>query len=101
MAKLRSRGYSILDVVTPEGEELDMFVGRRQGNLRFLGYRSAGSPYHSEQECTALDLGLVKLPEGKNSLSDLVEGDIIHVEMADGNPNQLDCVTYKSMDEDH
>ncbi len=89
-------GYSVLGVTNPRGEpgeEIEMFVGKIDGEYHLLGHRPKKFKYlFSENECSSQDLGKVILPEGKKSIRDLVEGDVIHVESG-----ELDGVIYKCM----
>jgi len=75
-------GYDVLDVTRGEGNRhQDFFVGMIDGELHLLGWRPPEArAYFTENECSSLDLGRVKLPDGKKSLKELVEGDIILVE---------------------
>lgn len=83
-------GYSILraDIesknLEKRAEDYDdqIFIGRFKddGHYHLLGHRPRECFYlFSENECASLDLGIVKLPEGKGTLKDLVEGDELKI----------------------
>ncbi len=79
-------------------EQLHMFVGPIKGELHLLGYRTNDLAYmFSERECISLDLGAVRLPEGRKSIEDLTDGDIISVQREDGKPGALNGAIYKSL----
>ncbi len=86
--------YSVLEVKTKRGKEYEIFVGEIDGELHLLGYRPSDIAYlFSENECSSLDLGIVRLPENKKSLSDLVKGDILSVEK-EGKVGELNGIIY-------
>lgn len=93
--KLQS--YSVLRVTTDDEkpEELDIFIGKIDNVYHLLGYRPR-SAFHSfsEKECTTRDLGKVIFPDSKKSWKELKPGDIIHVKKEDGNPGEVDKLTY-------
>jgi len=74
-------GYDVLNVTMEDGDEhLEYFIGKIRGELHLLGWRPANmGAYFTENECSSLDLGKVLLPEGKKSLKELVEGDVVHI----------------------
>ena len=91
-------GYKILNVITKgdEPEEIEIFVGRRNGALHLLGHRPVAVKYmFTERECAALDLGIVVLPEDRKSIDDLVKGDVLRVVKEDGSPGPLNGVIYQ------
>jgi hypothetical protein len=83
MVHPKVKGYHVVNVKTkPELDAADeqAFIGRIEGKYHLLGYRPLEFKYlFSENECASLDLGIVELPDGKRSLSDLVKGDAIRI----------------------
>lgn len=98
MTTLNVTGYSVLDVISPGGElkHYDMFIGKINNKLHLLGYRPTDCrAYFSENECSSLDFGIIELPDGRESLRDLVKGDIISVKKEDGKPGESNGFIYQ------
>lgn len=97
MVHPKVNNYHVLEVVMSEGQEekSEIFVGRIDGVYHLLGDRPVALKYmFSENECASLDLGIVKLPKGKQSLSELVKGDIISVENQNEQPGPFNGAVY-------
>ena len=83
MVHPKVNNYHVLEVLlrdekTKSEGHYDVFIGRIDGVYHLLGYRPKEVAYmFSENECASLDLGIVELPKGKTSISDLVKGDEI------------------------
>lgn len=99
MVHPKVNNYHVLDVVLKRGKSeghYDAFIGRIDGVYHLLGYRPREVAYlFSENECASLDLGIVELPKGKTSISDLVKGDKIDFHDENGKPAGLGKVIYQ------
>lgn len=90
--------YSVIEVDyknDPEDVE-QLFISRKKdGKYHLIGDRPKKYwCYFSEHECTLLDMGVVILPDKKEHLDELVEGDAIQVKREDGNSGPFNNAKY-------
>jgi hypothetical protein len=98
--ELKNNGWHVVKVLFPpdSSEETRMSIGRfKDGNYHVLGYTpDAVRIYFSEREESLGDLGVVTLPKGKTSISDLVKGDLIQFAPEGKNDNPLTATYLRS-----
>ncbi len=82
------RGYHEIRTNWPleSADVTDMFIGRfrSDGKYHLLGHRPRKLAYlFSEHSETNLDIGVVRLPSGKNNLHELVTGEVFEIDSSD------------------
>jgi len=79
---------------TSEGET-QMNIGRfrTDGLYHLLGYfNRALALYFSSASESNMDIGIVRLPEGKKNLSELVRGDVFEVHYPNGKSDEVEFI---------
>ncbi len=90
-------GYDVLSVTLgKKGENYDLFVGLLGEKLHVLGDRPQNLSYlFPERERIGGDYGVLKLPQNRHSLSDLLEGDVLKIVDEKGKLTGLKKVIYQ------